>query len=115
MKRLILIFLLTVLSLQMSWAVAAAYCQHEQATTVRHLGHHTHQHQTEVDTADDQESQFKIHTDCGYCQGVTQSAIQRLALSAVIASGSIMVASPPFSFSSHIPDGPMRPDRRSVA
>ena len=39
-------FLLIVLPLQISWAVAATYCQHETGST-QHFGHHDHKHHAE--------------------------------------------------------------------
>ncbi|MES2932688.1 MAG: DUF2946 family protein [Pseudomonadota bacterium] len=115
MKRLLLILLLTVLPLQMSWAVAAVYCQHEQANTVKHFGHHSHDHQAQVNPADDQDSQYKVHTDCGYCHGVIQAAFLTPALPPAIPSALIYIEPHPPFFSSHIPDGPRRPDRHPVA
>jgi hypothetical protein len=46
MRRWLSIFLLIVLPLQISWAVAATYCQHETGST-KHFGHHDHKHQAE--------------------------------------------------------------------
>lgn len=44
MHRLFIIFLLVVMPLQLSWAAAGAYCQHEQGAAAKHFGHHDHQH-----------------------------------------------------------------------
>jgi hypothetical protein len=44
MTRILLIFLLTMLPLQMTWAVAAVYCVHESSASVTHVGHHEHEH-----------------------------------------------------------------------
>lgn len=42
MARRIVYFLCVVLSLQLSWNVAATYCMHETDRAVNHLGHHAH-------------------------------------------------------------------------
>ncbi len=44
MRKLIAILLISLLSLQASWAAAASYCRHEQGAAARHFGHHEHQH-----------------------------------------------------------------------
>jgi hypothetical protein len=114
MKRLLLILLLTVLPMQMAWAAAATYCQHERAST-SHFGHHDHQHQLQADPTEKQDTPSRVHTDCGYCHGVIQAAFLTPALLSVTPSGAPHLEQHPPSFSSHIPDGPRRPDRRSVA
>lgn len=115
MNRLLLIFLLMVLPLQSVWSAAAVYCQHEREKSARHVGHHTHQHQVQADSAEDQDNQFQVHSDCGYCHGVAQATLVTPLLPAMIPFGSIKVDPPPLSFSSHISDGPRRPDRHPVA
>ncbi len=44
MRKLLAILLISLLSLQASWAVAASYCRHEQGAAARHFGHHEHRH-----------------------------------------------------------------------
>jgi hypothetical protein len=44
MRRLVSILLLVVFALPSSWAVAAAYCEHETAADAAHFGHHGHEH-----------------------------------------------------------------------
>ena len=44
MRKLLAILLISLLSLQASWAAAASYCRHEQGAAARHFGHHEHQH-----------------------------------------------------------------------
>lgn len=51
MRRWIAILLLIVLPLQLTWAVAANYCQDESGSGVRHFGHHLHGHQGGVGSA----------------------------------------------------------------
>lgn len=65
MRKLVAIFLLSLIPLQASWAAVASYCQHERGASVGHLGHHEHQHESHqaarpgATTAD---------ADCGLCQ-----------------------------------------------
>ncbi|OWQ92240.1 hypothetical protein CDN99_07835 [Roseateles aquatilis] len=44
MRRWLTVFLLILLPLQLSWAVAATYCQHEADPAASHIGHHQHEH-----------------------------------------------------------------------
>lgn len=45
MRRWLAVFLLILLPLQLSWAVAATYCGHEADPAARHVGHHEHRHE----------------------------------------------------------------------
>ena len=45
MRRWLTVFLLFLLPLQLSWAVAATYCAHEADPAVNHIGHHQHRHE----------------------------------------------------------------------
>ncbi|WP_431257108.1 hypothetical protein ACQ86G_20830 [Roseateles chitinivorans] len=45
MRRWLTVFLLILLPLQLSWAVAATYCAHEADPAVNHIGHHQHRHE----------------------------------------------------------------------
>lgn len=68
MTRLLLIFLLTVLPLQMSWAVAAVYCVHESSVSTTHVGHHEHAHEASSDDKSASTSKLTADADCGVCQ-----------------------------------------------
>ena len=66
MTRRIILFLALLLPLQLAWANAAAYCQHEtNAAQTRHFGHHEHLHKVGIET----KSTGKVasDTDCGTC------------------------------------------------
>jgi len=75
--RILIAFLVAfLLPLQLSWGVAASYCQHEPAVQgFNHFGHHSHVHtdvkaDSQADTnADPQVSAAKLMTDmdCGVC------------------------------------------------
>lgn len=45
MRKLLAIFLLVLITLQSSWAVAAEYCSHhEEGAAAQHFGHHADEH-----------------------------------------------------------------------
>jgi hypothetical protein len=67
MRRLILIFLLVVFPLQVSWAVASAYCAHEANPVSIHPGHHQHAAGFEADTLAGDNTSSGIDVDCGDC------------------------------------------------
>ncbi len=48
MRKLLAILLISLLSLQASWAAAASYCRHEQGAAARHFGHHEHRHDSQA-------------------------------------------------------------------
>ncbi|WP_136416097.1 cation efflux protein, CzcI family [Herbaspirillum sp. ST 5-3] len=116
MKKFLLIFLLMLLPYQFSWAAAAVYCQHETERTTQHFGHHSHAHDAKSDTVKDSGNPFKIHTDCEYCHLACQSPFVAEEHPIVVPDGLIYSQTlPALSYSSHIPDGPRRPDWRLVA
>ncbi|HYD81642.1 MAG TPA: hypothetical protein VEC06_17705 [Paucimonas sp.] len=118
MKRLLLIFLLAWLPFQFVWAAAAPYCQHEEKMTSFHLGHHSHPSDdcsVKEPTPDDDTSSFTTHEDCAYCHLGCQVSFLMTASDMTVPLGTTHAGLHPPAFSSHIPDGPQRPDRRLVA
>lgn len=107
-----------VLPLQYSWAAAAVYCEHDQQHSA-HFGHHGHKHQAEhqaqADQPDDQGKTGQVHSDCEYCHFSFQAPFLPVLPDVATAGGEIRLEPVHFSYSSHIPDGPKRPDRRLVA
>lgn len=97
MKRLLLIFLLTILPLQATWAAVATYCQHEQEVKSRHFGHHEHQHEHGHEQAHAEEQQkdssVKFHTDCLTCHGAAAAMIMPRVDAPPVAPNSLVVAS----------------------
>ncbi len=92
MSRVFALFLAFTLLFQMSWAVAATYCEHE--TTPRaamHFGHHVHVHKS-VDGKKPVAGKLAVDDDCSYCHA-EHAAIIAMALPDVGA-----VASPSASF-----------------
>jgi len=114
MKRYFLIFLLVLLPLQFSWAVAGAYCAHEEAA-VSHFGHHVHKHHetTDDETRDDGKHEAKkiqADTDCEYCHHVPSNAIAPAAPALSQPGLSAHIRAESSRYSSHIPDLIPRPD-----
>jgi hypothetical protein len=76
MRRWLAALLLALLSVQLSWAAVAPYCQHEAAQS-GHFGHHEHQHRAVgMHDADDMsgidqstKSTLSVDLDCGQCHG----------------------------------------------
>ncbi|RBA23547.1 cation efflux protein, CzcI family [Herminiimonas fonticola] len=69
MKRLLIILMLIVVPLQLSWAAAAVYCEHESNPKTVHFGHHEHQHiaSAEETKADKFKSAAAVDGDCTSC------------------------------------------------
>lgn len=71
MRRYLILFLLVLMPLQLSWAAAGAYCEHETGEQAQHFGHHVHQHAPSAKTSDTDngkiEKQNGSHPDCGAC------------------------------------------------
>ncbi len=65
MRKFAAILLLLLIPLQSSWAAVACYCQHEQGDSVRHFGHHEHQHESAKAA---QPGAAVADADCGLCQ-----------------------------------------------
>ena len=66
MKRLLLVFLLSLLPLQAVWATAARYCAHEQ-TAPQHVGHHEHEHSASESLVQPASNSSDADLDCGVC------------------------------------------------
>ncbi|WP_436264886.1 cation efflux protein, CzcI family [Pseudoduganella sp. LjRoot289] len=131
MRRLLLILLLAVLPLQYAWSAAAAYCGHEQGKS-QHFGHHAHHHNMQAepghagDAADDSAGgndnghgkpagKAEVHADCAVCHHAVQASLLSAMAPPPTAAGA---AYPPPSdprFSSHIADGPKKPDWHPAA
>ena len=64
---------LTILALQLSWSVIAAYCQHESGRAAQHFGHHTSEadgHKVAFDGKDKPSGSAKkgtMHSHCSSC------------------------------------------------
>lgn len=106
--------MLFALPLQLSWAAAAVYCQHESSVKITHFGHHQHEHQHGAETNKGEPHSIQVDNDCGYCHAVSQVSFLIMPAAVIFASASSHDALSRVTFSSHIPDGPRRPDRQPV-
>lgn len=115
MKRFLLILLLVLVPFQFAWATAGSYCQHETGASSVHFGHHAHQHQGKADTSNAKAKLGKIDIDCPSCHGagcalfLTHVEPVTVPLDKTAAEPRVLL------YTSHIPDGPRRPDRSPVA
>jgi hypothetical protein len=84
MRKHFALFLLLLLTFQLSWAAVAPYCGHEREVVSGHFGHHEHHHHSQAEgdsdgmtfadskaTADLQADKVPgaIDLDCGQCHG----------------------------------------------
>lgn len=81
MSRWVVALMLALLPLQFSWAAVATYCQHERSTsasTVQHVGHHEHQHDSGASggkTKAGEKNLDKFDPDCRSCHGLGLGAV----------------------------------------
>ena len=111
MRRWLILFLLTVLPLQFSWAEAASYCAHETSgASAQHFGHHEHHHAASA-AADDAASANAsgVDLDCGACHAGcalaivgSVGAVPTLALPTFVQPHPLRMTAPPLS----LPDRP---------
>ena len=70
MRRLVLILMLLVMSVQWTWAAASSICGHEQQqAAIEHFGHHAHEHEGAAGNVADVDTD--THADCGNCHGAS--------------------------------------------
>jgi hypothetical protein len=113
-KRLILIALLFLIPFQFAWAGMGSYCQHEDGKDAMHFGHHAHQHEGKKDASDSKTKFGKVDLDCGACHGVNAIFVSSVD-PVLIPLGTDSSEPRALLYTSHIPDGPRRPDRLPVA
>lgn len=112
MKRLLLIFLLTVLPLQMSWAAVTSYCQHENGKTAQHFGHHEHKHQASGESKQGKSKLGVNDADCGYCHLSCVKAAAIADFEIGFPQSSILVEFQPPLYRSPPPGSVAKPDWR---
>jgi hypothetical protein len=118
MRRWVFAFLLFVVPFQLVWGAAAPYCAHEATTETtaragKHFGHHEHKHQGggEITPASEEGIASAYHADCESCHlGCTVTPLAPAMTIGILPHGAV-VADPAFTYRSHIPSGPERPDR----
>ena len=117
MKRLLLILLLTIVPFQMSWAMVASYCQHEQQVLSKsdpqHVGHHDHavpEHHAEISKTE-RKSVDVIDAECDFshfsCGKLVSSFQYNGAVPSVPDTFGLSVSP---RYRSHIADTPEEPD-----
>lgn len=114
MKKLLLILLLAVLPLQYTWAAAAVYCTHENAQTTKHFGHHSHQHDAADAKADSPDKKPGADNDCGTCHMAAQPSFLSSVVLLIQPEEAPHADRPLPRYTSHISDGPQRPDWRAL-
>ena len=114
MKRLFALLLMFVLPLQISWAVAGSYCEHEQSSATQHFGHHAHVHQAQPDDPDSK-SPLQSHPDCSSCHHISFSALGDGANVAFASQARAIAPQPASAFPSVPPGEPERPKWHLVA
>jgi hypothetical protein len=129
MRKLFLILLLAVLPLQYAWSAAAAYCGHEQEQSQQkrsHFGHHSHQHNAQAEPQQDGNDsnggndgklpgKAKVHADCAVCHHAVQASLLSGTAPPPDAAGAAYPPSSVLHFTSHIAEGPKKPDWRRAA
>lgn len=116
MARWLLMFMLLAVPFQLAWSSAAPYCAHEEGAAFKqHLGHHAHEHQLGGDSlfpsGDSDDVIGGFHFDCESCH-LGCSASVPVTISSLQAVIFRRTSGPPdVCFDSHVPAGPLRPDR----
>lgn len=111
MKRLLIILMFLIVPLQLSWAAAAAYCEHETNPSTVHFGHHEHKHIASTDEAkiDGSKSAAAADSDCTSCHlgGIAILTMPAPSMALDLVSAPSITAGNPLLASSR----PSRPER----
>ena len=114
-SRRFIYLVLTILALQLSWSVIAAYCQHESGRAAQHFGHHTSEadgHKVAVDGKDEPSAPAKKATMHSHCASCAHLPLSFDALPVAIAILEPVRLAPPaiaLHLSSSYPARPERP------
>lgn len=83
MRRILLIFLVVMMPLQLGWAAVSSYCQHESGAAAKHFGHHEHQHQQASKASDTDQGKGKafgtVDADCHFCHACSPVILSNAA------------------------------------
>jgi hypothetical protein len=111
MRTWLALLILVLLPLQLTWAAAGNYCQHEGGSAASHMGHHVHKHGSSLGDKT-QENPSKLgatDADCSTCHAgsafVLYAQLPHVDTSAafvLIEGQQKLVASPPLG----VPDRP---------
>ncbi|MBI2750463.1 MAG: hypothetical protein HYX43_14355 [Burkholderiales bacterium] len=116
MRRVLVIFMLSLLPFQFVWGAAASYCQHEQGVGVRHFGHHVHKHQGKVlktsgeSTSDKKTIAGDDDPDCASCHLTCVSPVLHTAQWVSSEPGAPLHAAPSSEQPAYIPYAIERPN-----
>ncbi|MFL6678960.1 MAG: cobalt-zinc-cadmium resistance protein [Burkholderiaceae bacterium] len=115
MRRSFALFLALALLFQMSWSVAATYCEHETSSKASmHFGHHVHVHKPS-DAKKTASNQFAVDDDCSYCNAVHAAIIPMAPPSAAPGATAKAEISQPLLHGSATARAPDRPQWRRLA
>lgn len=117
MRKWLVMFLLVFLPLQVSWAAAASYCQHEAGASAKHFGHHAHQHKAAdgKDASSDPAKTLGGDPDCASCHAGCLSVLPGNVKLASLIGSSMDVADYRERLTSPIPERLERPQWRYLA
>ena len=116
MRRTLAIFLLVFLPLQLAWAAAGTYCQHENGAAASHFGHHAHEHKASSDQGTPDPIQSgSIDSDCNVCHAGCACALTGAIAQTTVASA--FVGAVDYRAHSTVPPSvrPERPQWRFLA
>ncbi len=131
MRRLLLVLMMLIVSLQSTWAAVGEVCAHESGSSARHLGHHEHRHDAQAakafgsvdapaafsdDVSDVERAQAAYHADCATCHGHGSPAAMSFAdLSSPVLGGERGRSLYRRHLTDRTLDSPLRPPSRHLA
>lgn len=117
MRRCLAVFLMLLLPLQFSWAMAAVYCQHESAPESSHYGHHEHQHGDHgtADAVPDGKLPGAVDNDCSGCHAGCVAVLSGGEPVLITGMPDSPAAAPPDTPASAPPARPERPNWHRLA
>jgi hypothetical protein len=102
----------------LSWAAVASYCQNDSEQTRTHFGHHEHQLGQKSSASKDQGDKSVVDNtaECGLCHLSCCKSLTTYSLLKLPVDFNLALAFfPPSDFSSHIAEGPEKPNWQRAA
>ncbi|WP_374678381.1 hypothetical protein [Piscinibacter sp.] len=123
MRRWLALLLLVLLPTQMSWAVVADYCRHEQGAAANHVGHHDHaahgHDAASSEPADLPDSDTgglaSVELDCDHCHGQFAGVLASIEARTLDRLASANIPEPHRPLPAHAADQPERPQWQRLA